>query len=413
MFFEDEKDNIRGAADISIQEDGTVTWEDVLSNEDNDMIVANAQKTKASQSTAPSRADINLGDELELVETDDEVDEQELMQILGNEGSVQTNSGYDTPDLDSKIEGAFSSDMNDNNEDEIVLTPRKAETKASSSSVMPLLVAILFAAIVGGGVYYATQYFTDNQNLNQDAIAPMQQTPQQEMNNINQEMLEQRQQEAANIPVVNEEQANEVKPEEKEIKEEVAQEEEQPKEETPEEKIQRLEKRQRINVIPTGRSNPFLPISKYMTTTIPDTNVDFDRAGIPKPPETYGTKETEASKLMSIAVSGIMYDDTKPSAIITLDNNDYFVQKGDKLDDYKILEIARTYVTLAHNNNVYKANIGEEFKVSNKFYGSAQFIPQTQGGGRQYYSIETQNRSVGVKQSLRYVSEDDITINTK
>ena len=263
---------------------------------------------------------------------------------------------------------------------------------------------------VGGGAWYAIQYFSDNQNLNQEAIIPAQQTPQQEMNNINQEMLEQRQQEAENIPVVNEEQANEVKPEEQEIKQE---EPEQPKEETPEEKIQRLEKRQTINVIPTGRANPFLPSSKYMTTSIPDTNVDFDRAGISNPPETYGAKETEASKLMSIAVSGIMYDESKPSAIITLDNNDYFVQKGDKLDDYKILEIAKTYVTLAHNNNVYKANIGEEFKVSNNFYGSAQFLPQTQGGGRQYYSIERQNRSVGVKQSLRYVSEDDITINAK
>lgn len=399
MFFEDEKENIKGVADISIQEDGTVTWEDVLNNEDDDNI--NIEQASQKTAKASQRSKIDLGDELELVENDDDdANDQELMNILSEDQPSQDNNvNYETPDLDSKIQGAFSAQGQDLEDEEIVLTPRKAETKQQKSSLSPVLIALVLALLVGGGVYYATQYFTNNQKLNQDAIEPSQQTPQQEMNDINQEMLEQRKAEEENIPVVNEEQANEVKPEEQV--------------ETPEEKIQKLEKRQTINVIPTGRTNPFLPISKYMTTSIPDTNVDFDRAGIPKPPETYGIKENETSKLMSIAVSGIMYDDTKPSAIITLDNNDYFVQKGDKLDDYKILEIARTYVTLAYNNNVYKANIGEEFKVNNNFYGSAQFMSQKQGGGRQYYSIEKQNSEVGAKQSLRYVSEDDITINAK
>lgn len=401
MFFEDEKENIKDVADILIQEDGTVTWEDVLSNEDDDINIeqSSPKTTKTSQ-----RSKIDLGDELELVENDDDTNDQELMNILqeDQESSQDNSANYETPDLDSKIQGAFSAQGQDVDDEEIVLTPRKAETKPQKSSLSPVLIALLLALLVGGGVYYATQYFTNNQKLDQEAIIPTQQTPQQEMNDINQEMLEQRKTEEENIPVVNEEQANEVKPEEN--AEQV---------ETPEEKIQKLEKRQTISVVPTGRTNPFLPISKYMTTSIPDTNVDFDRAGIPKPPESYGIKENETSKLMSIAVSGIMYDDVKPSAIITLDNNDYFVQKGDKLDDYKILEIARTYVTLAYNNNVYKANIGEEFKVNNNFYGSAQFMSQKQGGGRQYYSIEKQNSQVGAKQSLRYVSEDDITINAK
>ncbi|MBQ8634944.1 cell envelope integrity protein TolA [bacterium] len=412
MFFEDEKDNIRGAADISIQEDGTVTWEDVLSGDSDDDLIIQDNSSSAKSS---SNSKINLGDELELVDTSaDDVDDQELIQMLSEEQPAPSVSNtptpditYDTPDIDSQIKGAFSNQQSAD-DDEIVLTPRKSETKQSTSAIIPLFIAILVAGIVGYGAWYAINYFSNQESLNKEAVIPTQQTPQQEMNEINQEMLEQRQAEPENIPVVNEEQANEVTPQEQEQEKvaEVAAAKVEPKQEKP-------EKRQVISVVPTGRTNPFLPISKYMTTSIPDTNVDFDSAGIPKPPESYGSREGETIKLMSIAVSGIMYDETKPSAIITYDNNDYFVQKGDKLDDYKVLDIARTYVTLSHGANVYKANIGEEFKVSSKFYGSAQFMPQAQGGGRQYYSIEAQNRAVGLQPSSRYVSEDDITINTK
>ena len=160
-----------------------------------------------------------------------------------------------------------------------------------------------------------------------------------------------------------------------------------------------------------------MPTSKYAKTSIPEASVLYDKAGIPKPPETYGIKSEETTRLMAIAVSGIMYDEVKPSAIITHDNNDYFVQKGDKLDDYKIVEIAKNYVLIALGNNIYKANIGEEFKISSKFYGSAQYIPEKQGGGRQYYSIsdnpEQQKNDPYDANKPRYVSEDDITINAR
>ena len=155
-----------------------------------------------------------------------------------------------------------------------------------------------------------------------------------------------------------------------------------------------------------------MPISKYATTSIPETAIQYDKSGIPKPPEAYGIKE-ETEQLMSIAVSGIMYDKNKPSAIVTYDNNDYFVQKGDKLDNYKIVDISKTYVMIALGNNVYKANIGEEFKVSSKFDGSAQYIPQTQGGGKQYYSISDRNSRERDQHGPRYVSEDDIKINAR
>ena len=116
---------------------------------------------------------------------------------------------------------------------------------------------------------------------------------------------------------------------------------------------------------------------------------------------------------MTIAVSGIMYDEVKPSAIITYNDNDYFVQKGDRLDNYKIIDIARNHVTIALGNNTYRANVGEEFKITSKFNGSAQFIPSQQGGGKQYYSVTKEESQSKKSSDTRYVSEEDITINTK
>ena len=432
MFFEDEKDNIKGSADISIQEDGTVTWEDVLNNDDDDLVIIDdsvpsepAKPKKEKQST------VDLGDELQLVDDSDEIDDQELMNILSssseNSNEIKDSESESEYDIDSQLTNTI---LEQNRlEEEVTLTPRKSEVAAKSSS-LPLLLSLLFAVIAAGGAYYGIQYFTDKQNLSQDSLVPNQ-SIQHEMNNMNQEMMEQRKNEE-NIMVVGEDQANEVQPqddleakrraeEEAKMKAEEearlkAEEEARKKAEEEERKKaqeRELQKRKIISVIPTGRSNPFVPISKYLTTDIPDTNVDFDRAGIPKPPESYSEKDLGTSKLMSIAVSGIMYDETKPSAIITYDNNDYFVQKGDRLDDYRVLDITKTYVTLAYNKNVYKANIGEEFKVSSQFYGSADFLPSNQGGGRQYHSIGVQQREMGTQQTLRYVSESDITINAR
>ena len=122
--------------------------------------------------------------------------------------------------------------------------------------------------------------------------------------------------------------------------------------------------------------------------------------------------------MLAIAVSGIMYDDTNPSAIITFDNNDYFVQKGDRLDDYRVVDIARNSVTIALGKNLYKANIGEEFKISSSFYGSAQYLSPKQGGGRQYHAVSNEQNDVqqptrNVIPANRYVSEEDVIINSK
>lgn len=388
MFFEDEKDIIKEGTDIRIDEDGTVTWEDVLNNEED---IAGMPNIEHEGKT------VDLGDELELVDdTEKEVNDQELLEILNG---VQANSSQanDTQnqnkeedfDIDRQLANVAMEQNQGQNQEEYI--PRKQEKKQTSST-SPLLIIILIGVLIASGIYYGLQYFQENQMLNeisQKEIAPKP-SVQEEMNNLTQEDLTQRQEES--IPVINEEEVNEVKPEE--AKPEV-------------------EKKQVINVIPTGRSNPFMPIAKYAKTTIPDTSVLYDKVGVPKPPETYGIQQEETMQMMTIAVSGIMYDEVKPSAIITYNDNDYFVQKGDRLDNYKIIDIARNHVTIALGNNTYRANVGEEFKITSKFNGSAQFIPSQQGGGKQYYSVTKEESQSKKSSDTRYVSEEDITINTK
>ena len=51
--------------------------------------------------------------------------------------------------------------------------------------------------------------------------------------------------------------------------------------------------------------------------------------------------------------------------------------------------------------------------MSSKFEGSAQFIPQNQGGGRHYQTVSAGMNARPSNGNLRYVSEEDITINAK
>ncbi len=406
MFFEDEKDIIENSADVQISEDGTITWEDVLSDADEKIIsVKNSPKTK---SEPPKETTIDLGDELELVsDVDEDINEEDLAQILNETPSPKqkafdsfgtTDEQNETQDIDFDIDSQLkNATMQENgqmpNEDEDIVLPRKNEQK-KSPSLMIFLLAILFAIVVVAGVYYILEYTKEN-NLNQNEL----QTPQsvsEEMNKITPEEIAKRSEESANIPVVNENEVGEIKPDEKPAVE---------------------EKKEVIDIKPTGRANPFMPLQKYIAVEIPETVIEYDKTGLPKPPESYGLKDEKTVKMLAIAVSGIMYDETNPSAIITFDNNDYFVQKGDRLDDYRVVDIARNSVTIALGKNLYRANIGEEFKISSSFYGSAEYLSPKQGGGRQYHAVSSEQENLQQKRNeiptSRYVSEDDVIINSK
>ena len=408
MFFEDEKDIIESGADIQISEDGTVTWEDVLSDVDDNIV--SVKNTPPTKKEVQKENTIDLGDELELIsDIDEDINDTELAQILNekpapkqkafdsfgtseNQEQELTEVEDDDFNIDEQLANVTLEENEQKNNDEEIILPRKKEQK-KSPSLMVFLLAILFAVVVVAGVYYILEYTKEN-NLNQNELkAP--QSIQEEMNNVTPEEISQRTEE--NIPVVNENEVSEIKPDEKPAPE---------------------EKKEVIDIKPTGRSNPFMPLQKYIAVEIPETVIQYDKVGLPTPPETYGIKDEKMVKMLAIAVSGIMYDEINPSAIITFDNNDYFVQKGDRLDDYKIVDITRNSVTIALGKNLYKANIGEEFKISS-FYGNAEYISPKQGGGRQYHAVSSEEENMQIEQTRgliptsRYVSEKDVIINSR
>jgi len=413
MYFEDEKEDIIDEnANLHVAEDGTVSWEDILNDDSNDLQFIDDPEDNAS--AGGQAASTGADNSVEFIQNDmddsaveyvddaaPDIQNSDTQNVQAQE-SVPDNSSSYTPsdetfsddfDIDKQLEQISMDGSSDKDEFKM---PSKEKKKTNTST---LILAALVALCVMGGAYY---YFAIMQNGAGEIPPAPQQTETVSQNDSNQNVEEQntqenQNQETANIPVVNDDEVDTLKPEVK------------PKE----------EKKEVIDIRPTGRLNPFLPLQKYAKSDLTETFVQYDKVGIPAPPSEMGKKNEETLKMLTIAVSGIMYDETKPSAIITLDNNDYFVQKGDKLDDYRVVDIGRNFVTVALGKNLYKANVGEEFKITSKFYGSAQYIPQGQGGGRQYYSV-SENGEEKYKQDRnknkggnRYVSEDEVIIKAK
>jgi len=111
-------------------------------------------------------------------------------------------------------------------------------------------------------------------------------------------------------------------------------------------------KRVLISVANSGRSNPFLPAGEnFVASSLPSLN-------LPAPPETAPTS-SDAGKVMTTTISGILYDKYSPSAIINIEGADYLVKVGDIINHYKILSISKTQVIVKLGKNVYQAGVGE------------------------------------------------------
>lgn len=108
-----------------------------------------------------------------------------------------------------------------------------------------------------------------------------------------------------------------------------------------------------VLVADSGRSNPFLPAGENVPHL---TSASF--AYLPAPPETLPSN-TDAGKVMSTTISGILYDKYSPSAIINIEGTDYLVKKGDVINNYKVLSISKTQVIVQLGKNVYQAGVGE------------------------------------------------------
>ena len=400
MFFEDDEKDIIGNGPEPLDDDA-VSWDSILETDEDGLVsIKNDSPSPtrvptevfSNNNDIPDLDSLTTDDEIDLItpveDDSDDVDEEELKRILNSDDTAPSEYEY-------AGEEDFNIDEQLNNVDvteapiEDDILPRKEEVKKQQGT-SPVLLALLFGVIVAAAIYFFFN-FVQNKDDDIDLEKP---SSNQEQDVDEEETSEEAQNQDNDIPVINEDEASELKPDEKQE-----------------------EKKQVINIVPTGRTNPFMPLQKYIYVEPPKpappkpvtvvktiNNLDYDSITIPKPPKAYGEISEMTTKLMSIAVSGIMYDTQKPSAIINYDNDDYFVQIGDKLNNFRVVDIGPNYVKIAFGKNIYKANVGEEFKI-NEFYGNVPY----QGGGRQYYSSEDEftNRKENAK---KYTSENDVQI---
>ena len=108
---------------------------------------------------------------------------------------------------------------------------------------------------------------------------------------------------------------------------------------------------------------------------------DVPKFDLISPPEVLG-EHADAAKIMSTVVSGILYDKFSPSAILNIDGNDYLVKKGDTVNNYTVLAIAKDSVTVKHGNNTYKAGIGELLRQGSINYNDISNLGNKFGGER-------------------------------
>ncbi len=136
------------------------------------------------------------------------------------------------------------------------------------------------------------------------------------------------------------------------------------------------EKMVSLSVEDYGRSNPFLPSSESYANT---RKYGFE---LMTPPENLSGTESEAVKVMTTKVSGIMYEPNSPSAILNIEGMDYLVRSGDYINNYKVLAISKDLVTVQLGSNVYKAKVGEVITDSEINYNNVYNLEQKFGGAK-------------------------------
>ena len=109
-----------------------------------------------------------------------------------------------------------------------------------------------------------------------------------------------------------------------------------------------------VNIEPVGRTSPFVPYKEknllygagYMYNDMPL-------------PSILGESDDDLVQLVSAKVTGIIYDNVTPYAIINVLDNDYLVKIGDKIESFSITDIEKDYVAIKTGTNVYRAKVGD------------------------------------------------------
>lgn len=113
-----------------------------------------------------------------------------------------------------------------------------------------------------------------------------------------------------------------------------------------------------------ARTNPFKPPVASKVEADPYEMVDNTQFEIIEPPVA-SVPDENLTKLLQTQISGILYDNESPSAIVNLNGMDQFVKVGDVISGYKIVSITRDKVQISYKNNSYVASVGELFTKGN------------------------------------------------
>ncbi len=409
MFFEDEKenlDNLDNLDDLELDlddeaDDESISWDELLkddsvelsaksaaeSNKQEPLKIRSIKEEVQSEGVAAQTITKDVGDAdiLEVIESDDEEQaadsetalKKDAFEVFGGDTEddiLSVESADELADDDvmdddtsamSELDDIESTDDIEEDDEDVLkdTTPSVSGFKLD----IPVIAGILLAAfLVIGSIVFI---FVGPKGNRSSDVVEQQPVVEQNQENVSEEEALQVDDNSKNqeqIPVLDDKNAKKLKPEKKIV----------------------------LSVESAGRANPFMP-------TFDEFNGKY-YSGIPAqvlmPPDAYGN-EPDAQELMKVAVSGILFDNVKPSAIITINDVDYFVQKGDKVDDYMVLDINRQSVVVKKGTNIYKAGVGERFNQNIKVDGSAIYG----AGGARYYT------SAGSD----YTSASDVEIRTQ
>ncbi len=389
MFFEDEKENLENIDDLDldldddIEDDDSISWDELLkdSSSDTDIVSINPNKDvqgQKSQTKVVTESDDEIDDNSESLTLEDDefmsedidLDDDNTEDIPPKKDAFDVFGGKDEADNLEDVDNEMDEDTQgilnelDNMEDlDAALETEEAEEqtigiKQDEKQInVPVVAGAVFAAVlVLGSLLFM---FMGPKKTDVDVVQNVQMQNETQTQTQEQEQLDAQMQNenAEQIPVVDDKSAKNLKPDKKVV----------------------------VAVESAGRVNPFLP-------TFDDFNSNY-YAGIPSqilmPPDKYGN-DTDAQELLKVAVSGILFDNVKPSAIITISGVDYFVQKGDMVDDYLVMDINRQFVVVKKGTNIYKAGVGERFSQNAQINGAAVYGA---GGVRQYKRVTDEHTS--------------------
>ncbi len=135
-----------------------------------------------------------------------------------------------------------------------------------------------------------------------------------------------------------------------------------------------------VPVAAGGRVDPFLPYNEKVAL------VNAPKFDLIPPPSEVPVADPVVDQVTQTKISGIMYDSSRPSAIVNIAGSDYLVHKGDNVNGFQILNITKNSVTIKYNANIYQATVGEEIggnvqlnpvsNIANQFGGAYKKPPK-------------------------------------